>query len=59
MCLTTHASTIRYSLTYCESNRSMDKEPCDNIMGTFDVTILAIEEGVFEVKATGGDAHLG
>lgn len=27
--------------------------------GTFDVTVLAVEEGVFEVKATGGDSHLG
>lgn len=27
--------------------------------GTFDVTVLSIDEGVFEVKATGGDAHLG
>ena len=28
-------------------------------MGTFDVTILAVEEGVFEVKSTAGDSHLG
>jgi len=27
--------------------------------GTFDVTILEIGEGVFEVKATAGDTHLG
>jgi heat shock 70kDa protein 1/2/6/8 len=27
--------------------------------GTFDVSLLTIEEGVFEVKATAGDAHLG
>lgn len=27
--------------------------------GTFDVSILTIENGVFEVKATGGDTHLG
>jgi L1 cell adhesion molecule like protein len=27
--------------------------------GTFDVTILIIDEGVFEVKATAGDCHLG
>jgi L1 cell adhesion molecule like protein len=27
--------------------------------GTFDVSILSIEEGVFEVQATGGDTHLG
>ena len=28
-------------------------------MGTFDVSILSIEDGVFEVKATAGDTHLG
>ena len=27
--------------------------------GTFDVSLLTIEEGIFEVKATGGDTHLG
>ncbi|RHY27435.1 hypothetical protein DYB32_006778 [Aphanomyces invadans] len=27
--------------------------------GTFDVSILSIENGIFEVKATGGDTHLG
>lgn len=27
--------------------------------GTFDITVLDIGDGVFEVKATGGDTHLG
>ena len=27
--------------------------------GTFDISILTVEEGMFEVKATGGDTHLG
>ncbi|TMW59666.1 hypothetical protein Poli38472_004735 [Pythium oligandrum] len=27
--------------------------------GTFDVSILSIENGIFEVKSTGGDTHLG
>jgi len=27
--------------------------------GTFDVTLLSIDEGIFEVKATAGDTHLG
>ncbi|MDP7538832.1 MAG: Hsp70 family protein, partial [Candidatus Poseidoniia archaeon] len=27
--------------------------------GTFDITVLQIGEGVFEVKATNGDTHLG
>merc|ERR1712196_89568 len=27
--------------------------------GTFDVSLLSIEDGIFEVKATAGDTHLG
>jgi L1 cell adhesion molecule like protein len=27
--------------------------------GTFDVSVLSVEDGVFEVKSTGGDTHLG
>ena len=27
--------------------------------GTFDVTVLTVDEGIFEVKATNGDSHLG
>ena len=27
--------------------------------GTFDVSLLTINEGIFEVKATAGDTHLG
>jgi len=28
-------------------------------MGTFDISVLSIEDGIFEVKATAGDTHLG
>jgi heat shock protein 1/8 len=28
-------------------------------MGTLDVSLLTIDEGMFEVKATAGDTHLG
>ena len=28
-------------------------------MGTFDCTMMTIEDGIFEVKATAGDTHLG
>ncbi|MCO5548968.1 hypothetical protein L7F22_002432 [Adiantum nelumboides] len=31
----------------------------DLVGGTFDVSLLTIEEGMFEVKATTGDTHLG
>jgi len=27
--------------------------------GTFDVSLLTIDDGIFEVKATSGDTHLG
>ena len=27
--------------------------------GTFDVSLLTIEEGIYEVKSTSGDTHLG
>ena len=37
----------------------MDKEPHDNKLGTFDVSLLSVEVGIFEVKATAGDTHLG
>jgi heat shock protein 1/8 len=28
-------------------------------LGTFDVSVLNIDSGIFEVKATGGNTHLG
>jgi L1 cell adhesion molecule like protein len=28
-------------------------------LGTFDVSLLSVEDGIFEVKATAGDTHLG
>ncbi|KAL0247998.1 hypothetical protein GEMRC1_003237 [Eukaryota sp. GEM-RC1] len=52
------AAAIAYGL----NNKSEDEQ---NILvfdlggGTFDVSLLTIEDGVFEVKATAGDTHLG
>merc|ERR1711944_313780 len=47
----------------------LDKKKCEgketNVLifdlggGTFDVSILSIDDGIFEVKATAGDTHLG
>lgn len=30
-----------------------------NILGTHDISLLEIDDGIFEVKATGGNSHLG
>jgi len=54
------AAAIAYGL---DKKRSGDKE--SNVLifdlggGTFDVSILNIEGGIFEVKSTAGDTHLG
>merc|ERR1711902_176373 len=54
------AAAIAYGL---DKKKSGDKEA--NVLifdlggGTFDVSILAIEGGIFEVKSTAGDTHLG
>jgi L1 cell adhesion molecule like protein len=43
----------------------LDKKEEQNVLifdlggGTFDVSVLSIDEGMFEVKATAGDTHLG
>jgi len=54
------AAAIAYGL---DKKKTGDKE--SNVLifdlggGTFDVSILSIEGGIFEVKATAGDTHLG
>ena len=50
------------SLAYGLDNKSKSEETIavfDLGGGTFDVTILQVGDGVFEVKATNGDTHLG
>src|SRR5207245_1993575 len=43
----------------------LDKQKAETILvwdlggGTFDVSVLEVGDGVFEVKATNGDTHLG
>ena len=55
------AAAIAYGL----DNVSKMQHKAHNVLifdlggGTFDVSLLTIEEGVFEVKATAGDTHLG
>merc|ERR1712184_178027 len=54
------AAAIAYGL---DKKKSLNKET--NVLifdlggGTFDVSILSIDDGIFEVKATAGDTHLG
>merc|ERR1712112_170128 len=54
------AAAIAYGL---DKKKSQAKE--SNVLifdlggGTFDVSILTIEDGIFEVKSTAGDTHLG
>merc|ERR1712038_1817971 len=54
------AAAIAYGL---DKKKSGEKE--SNVLifdlggGTFDVSILSIEDGIFEVKSTSGDTHLG
>merc|ERR1712115_681755 len=56
------AAAIAYGLDKINSSDSSEEK---NVLifdlggGTFDVSILSIEDGVFEVKSTAGDTHLG
>jgi len=55
------AAAIAYGLDKKQNSGPEEK----NVMifdlggGTFDVSLLTIEEGIFEVKSTAGDTHLG
>lgn len=56
------AAAIAYGLDKKVGNQSQGER---NVLifdlggGTFDVSILTIEDGIFEVKSTSGDTHLG
>jgi len=52
------AAAIAYGLDKCEKGER-HVLIFDLGGGTFDVTLLSIDEGIFEVKATAGDTHLG
>jgi heat shock protein 1/8 len=55
------AAAIAYGLDKKESGATSEKNVLifDLGGGTFDVSLLTIEDGIFEVKATAGDTHLG
>jgi L1 cell adhesion molecule like protein len=51
------AAAIAYGLNKCEKEKNV--LIFDLGGGTFDVSLLTIDDGIFEVKATAGDTHLG
>jgi len=53
------AAAIAYGLNKEKSVGEMNVLIFDLGGGTFDVSLLTLDEGVFEVKATAGDTHLG
>lgn len=52
------AAALAYGLDKCK-NKKINVLIFDLGGGTFDVSLLEIEDGVFEVLATSGDTHLG
>merc|ERR1719174_2431706 len=53
------AAAISYGLGKKNETKEMNVLIFDLGGGTFDVSLLSIDEGIFEVKATAGDTHLG
>ena len=53
------AAAIAYGLDKKSSSKEKSILIFDLGGGTFDISILSIDGGVFEVKATAGDTHLG
>eukprot|EP00992_Anisonema_acinus_P002290 TRINITY_DN10611_c1_g1_i11.p1 TRINITY_DN10611_c1_g1~~TRINITY_DN10611_c1_g1_i11.p1 ORF type:complete len:672 (+),score=223.85 TRINITY_DN10611_c1_g1_i11:53-2017(+) len=53
------AAAIAYGLDKVQENRERNVLIFDLGGGTFDVSLLTIDGGIFEVKATAGDTHLG
>jgi L1 cell adhesion molecule like protein len=53
------AAAIAYGLDKKQSNGEKNILIFDCGGGTHDVSLLAIDDGIFEVKATAGDTHLG
>merc|ERR1712193_155757 len=53
------AAAIAYGMGKKKDDRESNVLIFDLGGGTFDVSILSIEGGIFEVKATAGDTHLG
>ena len=53
------AAAVAYGLDHKEKNNNNNILIFDLGGGTFDVSILSLDGSLFEVRATGGDTHLG
>ncbi|KAJ8902648.1 hypothetical protein NDN08_005968 [Rhodosorus marinus] len=53
------AAAIAYGLEASKGKKETNVLIFDLGGGTFDVSLLTIDDGIFEVKATAGDTHLG
>jgi len=53
------AAAIAYGLDKCSDGKDKNILVFDCGGGTHDISVLNISEGIFEVKATSGDTHLG
>ena len=51
--------TLAYGLDKKSTDKPMNLLIFDLGGGTFDVTVLIVDSGIFEVKSTCGDTHLG
>jgi heat shock 70kDa protein 1/2/6/8 len=53
------AASLAYGLSLADKEQSVNALIFDLGGGTFDVSLLSIEDNIFEVRATNGDTHLG
>lgn len=53
------AAALAYGLDQAKSGEEMNVLIFDLGGGTFDVSLLTLDEGMFEVRATSGNSHLG
>ena len=53
------AASLAYGLSLADKDQSVNALIFDLGGGTFDVSLLSIEDNIFEVRATNGDTHLG